>query len=102
MSQKITKTSRGAPEPTSYEVPPPPPVQEAEEPVEGSIHIDVEEISDEHEADRVLPIAMRRSLREEARSVRHLCTHLPKNPYCEDCCRGKMKHAPKYSHGTNM
>ena len=73
-----------------------PPVPTNEEPEEGNVHIDVEELEDEHHADRILPIDMRKSLRQEAKSVRHLCTHLPKNPYCEDCCRGKMKHAPKY------
>ena len=33
----------------------------------------------------------RRKLREEARSIRHALTHLPKNPYCGACRQGKMK-----------
>ena len=31
-----------------------------------------------------------RDLRKEATSTRHLLRHKPLNPYCEDCCRGKM------------
>jgi hypothetical protein len=35
-------------------------------------------------------------LREEATSHSHKLTHLPKNPFCDACQRGKMKE--KYSH----
>jgi hypothetical protein len=34
--------------------------------------------------------ARRRDLKEEAKSVRHLMTHLPKNPYCKARQRAKM------------
>ena len=34
-------------------------------------------------------------LREEAKSLQHKLHHLPKNPFCEACVRGKMKE--KYS-----
>jgi hypothetical protein len=31
-----------------------------------------------------------RDLKAEAKSLRHLMTHLPKNPYCDSCQRAKM------------
>ena len=36
------------------------------------------------------------SLRDNVQTIEHLLTHLPKNPFCEACIRGKMtrKHAP--------
>ena len=37
-----------------------------------------------------IPRARRPILKAEAKSLRHLLTHKPKNPLCEACCRGKM------------
>ena len=34
----------------------------------------------------------RRNLPQEAESLQHKLTHLPKNPYCSTCCRAKLKH----------
>ena len=36
------------------------------------------------------PPAVERDLRAEAKSLKHLMTHLPKNPYCDACQRAKM------------
>ena len=36
-----------------------------------------------------------RDLRAEAKSFRHLMTHLPKNPYCDACQRAKMENASR-------
>ena len=38
----------------------------------------------------------RRDLKAEATSLRHLLTHLPKNPYCVSCQQAKMRQ--RYSH----
>ena len=38
----------------------------------------------------------RRDLRVEATSIRHLLTHLPKNPHCVSCQQAKMRQ--RYSH----
>ena len=40
--------------------------------------------------------AERKNLREEATSIQHLLTHLPKNPYCMSCQQAKMRQ--RYSH----
>ncbi|CAE7251308.1 JNK [Symbiodinium sp. CCMP2592] len=37
-----------------------------------------------------------RDLREEAKSIRHLMTHLPKNPYCDACQRAKMENVKSF------
>ena len=34
-------------------------------------------------------------LAEDARSLTHLCTHLPKNPYCTSCMRSKVNQKRK-------
>ena len=31
-------------------------------------------------------------LTEDAKSLTHLCTNLPKNPYCTSCMRSKVNH----------
>ena len=31
------------------------------------------------------------SLREQAKSLKHLMTHMPKNPFCPECQRAKMQ-----------
>ena len=36
------------------------------------------------------PPVVERDLRAEAKSLKHLMTHLPKNPYCDACQRAKM------------
>merc|ERR1711884_901932 len=38
--------------------------------------------------------ARRRNLYEESRSIRHLLTHTPANPYCPSCVYGKGLRAP--------
>ena len=43
------------------------------------------------EVDPALPPGQRRKLRDEAMSVKHALTHLPKNPYCGACRQGKMR-----------
>ena len=43
------------------------------------------------EVDPALSPGQRRKLREEALSVKHALTHLPKNPYCGACQQGKMR-----------
>ena len=43
------------------------------------------------EPDEEIVSGERRNLREEARSTRHLLMHMPKNPYCEACTRGKLR-----------
>ena len=45
--------------------------------------------------------SVHRSLRAEAVSQAHLLMHHPVNPYCEACCRGKMRGAPKYKGSYN-
>ena len=53
-------------------------------------------MADAEEADRLLPDAVKRSLRQEATSLNHLLRHKPRNPYCEACVRGKMKGHRKF------
>ncbi len=49
------------------------------------------------EADRRLPKKVRRDLKKEATSLRHLLLHKPKNPYCEACTRGKMRETKSFA-----
>ena len=35
-----------------------------------------------------------RDLKAEAKSITHLLTHMPMNPYCEVCQRAKMSRRP--------
>ena len=65
----------GDPDPDRPEEVPPPP-----EPVAGDDEV----------------IRQRRDLRLEAKSLKHLLTHLPKNPYCDACTRGKMKSVKRF------
>ncbi|CAE7541323.1 JNK [Symbiodinium sp. CCMP2592] len=37
-----------------------------------------------------------RDLKDEAKSIRHLMTHLPKNPYCDACQRAKMENVKSF------
>ena len=39
------------------------------------------------------------ALKKEAKSIHHLMTHIPKNPYCEVCKRAKMYKPPSYKVG---
>ncbi len=53
-------------------------------------------VQEEYEAEDEIepPLAEgreRRDLKAEATSVRHLLTHLPKNPYCVSCQHAKMR-----------
>ena len=68
--------------PVTHEPPPPPFVPEH---ALGSGNAPAANISE-----GVLPQDATR-LKREALSTRHLLIHLPKNPYCEACCRGKAK-----------
>ena len=54
-----------------------------------------ETIPDADVADKILSESARRSLKAEALSVEHQLHHKPKNPYCQACCYGKMKHKRK-------
>eukprot|EP00435_Cladocopium_sp_Y103_P051725 s387_g16.t1 len=40
-----------------------------------------------------------KALREEAKSIQHMLTHIPKNPYCDICQRAKMFKPPSYAVG---
>ena len=40
-----------------------------------------------------------KELKAEAKSIHHLGTHVPKNPYCEVCKRAKMYKPPSYKVG---
>ena len=44
---------------------------------------------------------MRRDLKADALSPRHLLTHKPKNPYCDSCVRGKMLNIKKFKGSFN-
>ena len=39
------------------------------------------------------------ALKAEAKSKRHMPTHIPKNPYCEVCNKAKMFKPPAYAKG---
>jgi hypothetical protein len=39
------------------------------------------------------------ALKAEAKSKRHMLTHIPKNPYCDVCTKAKMYKPPGYSKG---
>ena len=41
-------------------------------------------------------------MREEARTLRHMMTHTPKNPYCETCKCAKMYKPTKRSKGESL
>ena len=45
----------------------------------------------EEEGEGAADARVRRNLREEAKSLQHLLTHRPHNPYCDACNRGKMR-----------
>ena len=40
-----------------------------------------------------------KALKEEAKSIRHMLTHVPKNPYCDICTRAKMFKPPSRAVG---
>ena len=40
-----------------------------------------------------------KALRDEATSIQHMLTHIPKNPYCDICQRAKMFKPPSYAVG---
>ena len=67
----------------------------ADEPPEVEIPQDVgdpPEITDPEVLCQLAPLSdgKRRDLWRESKSIRHLMTHLPKNPYCAACYRAKM------------
>ena len=39
-------------------------------------------------------------LEKEATSITHLCTHLPKNPYCASCMRAKVNQVQNRRRGN--
>ena len=39
------------------------------------------------------------ALKAEAKSKRHMLTHIPKNPYCDVCSKAKMYKPPGYAKG---
>ena len=41
----------------------------------------------------------KRDFKAEAKSVTHMLTHLPKNPFCSVCQRAKLENAKSYKHG---
>ena len=45
-----------------------------------------------------VPPREERDLRAEAKSLKHLMTHLPKNPYCDACQRAKMVNVKSFRH----
>ena len=40
----------------------------------------------------------RRDIKAKAKSITHLLTHMPMNPYCEACQRAKMQRRPARRH----
>jgi hypothetical protein len=45
------------------------------------------------DADYLAEAGNKLSLQEQAKSLQHLLTHTPKNPFCEACNRAKMRHS---------
>ena len=67
-------------------------VEAPEEPVDGRLQLPEPKAIDRGEA----------ALREEARSLRHMMTHTPKNPFCETCKCAKMYKPTKRSKGESL
>ena len=65
--------------------------EEREDDPEVEAGSDEEEI-DLEEDDGVPRKAKRGTLKAEAKTLEHLCTHRFRNPYCEACVRAKMRH----------
>ena len=63
-----------------------------EEPVDGRLQLPEPRAPDRGEA----------AFREEARSLRHMMTHTPKNPFCETCKCAKMYKPTKRSKGESL
>ena len=63
-----------------------------EEPVDGRLQLPEPKAIDRGEA----------ALREEARTLRHMMTHTPKNPFCETCKCAKMYKPTKRSKGESL
>jgi len=63
-----------------------------EEPVDGRLQLPEPKALDRGEA----------ALREEARTLRHMMTHTPKNPFCETCKCAKMYKPTKRSKGESL
>ena len=55
--------------------------------------------SDVHDEDDFKRSLGEKALREEAKSIRHMLTHVPKNPYCHVCQRAKMFKPPSRTVG---
>ena len=62
------------------------------EPVDGRLQLPEPQPIDRGEA----------ALREEARTLRHMMTHTPKNPFCETCKCAKMYKPTKRSKGESL
>ena len=93
------RVSEAAPNPVANE----PPVAVDQPPAEAAAEPD--QIADQGEAGQA-PAAeggdeggggAQRDLRTEARSLTHLLTHLPKNPYCDACIRAKMRNRKRFA-----
>ena len=67
-------------------------VEAPEEPVDGRLQLPEPKAIDRGEA----------ALREEARTLRHIMTHTPKNPFCETCKCAKMYKPTKRSKGESL
>ena len=63
-----------------------------EEPVDGRLQLPEPKAIDRGEA----------ALREEARTLRHMMTHTPKNPFCETCKCAKMYKPTKRNKGESL
>ena len=59
------------------------------------IEYDYSEVEEEHMQD-LRKRGDKDYLTEDAKSLTHLCTHLPKNPYCTSCMRSKLNQEPKF------
>ena len=73
--------------------PVPAPTGNIEQPPE-PIEYDYSEVDDENERD-LRRRGDKQFLTEDAKSLTHLCTHLPKNPYCISCMRSKVNQKQK-------
>ena len=73
--------------------PVPGPKGNADSPLE-PIEYDYSEVDEENASD-LRKRGDKEFLTEDAKSLTHLCTHLPKNPYCTSCMRSKVNQKHK-------
>ena len=77
--------------------------EEGNQAADREVQPDIDEIQDEivrrdPEMDRRRERG-KAALKAEAKSKRHMLTHIPKNPYCDVCTKAKMYKPPGYSKG---